>query len=41
MVSTETPVVFSKACELFIIELALKAYTNTARCKRRTVQVIT
>ncbi|PQQ12697.1 nuclear transcription factor Y subunit C-2 isoform X2 [Prunus yedoensis var. nudiflora] len=38
MVSSETPVLFSKACELFIMELTLRSWLHTERSKRRTLQ---
>ncbi|GMH04330.1 hypothetical protein Nepgr_006169 [Nepenthes gracilis] len=38
MVSAESPVVFSKACELFILELTLRAWLFAEDDKRRTLQ---
>ncbi|KAF9664010.1 hypothetical protein SADUNF_Sadunf17G0111600 [Salix dunnii] len=38
MISAETPVLFAKACELFILELTLRAWLQTTGCKRRTLQ---
>ncbi|KAJ0043613.1 hypothetical protein Pint_18704 [Pistacia integerrima] len=38
MISADTPIVFSKACELFILELTLRAWLQTEQCKRRTLQ---
>ncbi|KAE8022050.1 hypothetical protein FH972_007885 [Carpinus fangiana] len=38
MISADTPAVFSKACELFILELTLRAWLQTEECKRRTLQ---
>ncbi|KAI4346932.1 hypothetical protein L6164_007795 [Bauhinia variegata] len=38
MVSTETPIVVGKACEIFIQELTLRAWMCTEGCKRRTMQ---
>ncbi|XP_044504657.1 nuclear transcription factor Y subunit C-10-like [Mangifera indica] len=38
MISADTPIVFSKACELFILELTLRAWLQTEGCKRRTLQ---
>ncbi|KAF2313820.1 hypothetical protein GH714_013645 [Hevea brasiliensis] len=38
MISAETPLLFSKACELFILELTLRAWLQTEVCKRRTLQ---
>uniref|UniRef100_A0A0E0DKD4 Core Histone H2A/H2B/H3 domain-containing protein n=1 Tax=Oryza meridionalis TaxID=40149 RepID=A0A0E0DKD4_9ORYZ len=37
MISGEAPVVFSKACELFIAELTRRAWAATLVGKRRTV----
>jgi len=30
--------VFAKACEIFILELTLRAWMHTDECKRRTLQ---
>lgn len=38
MISAEAPVVFAKACEIFILELTLRAWMNTEENKRRTLQ---
>lgn len=38
MISGEAPVLFAKACELFILELTLRAWTHTEENKRRTLQ---
>lgn len=38
MISSETPILFSKACELFIMEVTLRAWLQTEVSKRRTVQ---
>ncbi|XP_061347850.1 nuclear transcription factor Y subunit C-2-like [Gastrolobium bilobum] len=38
MISAEAPVVFAKACEMFIIELTMKAWVNANENKRRTLQ---
>lgn len=38
MISAEAPVLFSKACELFIHELTMRAWNNTEESKRRTLQ---
>ncbi|XP_075633380.1 nuclear transcription factor Y subunit C-10-like [Castanea sativa] len=38
MVSADTPIVFSKACELFILELTVRAWLQTEKCRRRTIQ---
>ena len=37
MISGEAPIVFAKACELFIMELTLKSWTMTLQGKRRIV----
>jgi nuclear transcription factor Y gamma len=39
MISAEAPVLFAKACELFIIELTHRAWLHTEEGKRRTLQV--
>ncbi|EXC20540.1 Nuclear transcription factor Y subunit C-2 [Morus notabilis] len=38
MISADTPILFSKACELFIMELTLRSWMQTEECKRRTLQ---
>ncbi|TYG40042.1 hypothetical protein ES288_D12G061800v1 [Gossypium darwinii] len=38
MISADTPILFSKACELFILELTLRAWLHTEEGKRRTLQ---
>ena len=38
MVSGESPILFSKACELFIIELAYRSWVHTLENNRRTLQ---
>ncbi|KAH9290273.1 hypothetical protein KI387_034390 [Taxus chinensis] len=38
MISAEAPVLFSKACELFILELTLRSWLHTEENKRRTLQ---
>ncbi len=38
MISAEAPIVFGKACELFIIELTMRAWQQTEQAKRRTLQ---
>ena len=40
MISSETPVLFAKACEVFIIELTYRAWAFTLESKRRTLQVL-
>ena len=39
MISAEAPILFAKACELFILELTLRAWMHTDENKRRTLQV--
>ncbi|CEM21090.1 unnamed protein product [Vitrella brassicaformis CCMP3155] len=38
MIAAETPNVFSKACELFILDLTARAWIHTEENKRRTLQ---
>ncbi|KAK4753347.1 hypothetical protein SAY87_022145 [Trapa incisa] len=38
MISAEAPVVFAKACEMFILELTHRSWTHTEENKRRTLQ---
>jgi histone H3/H4 len=38
MISAEAPLVMSKACELVIRELSIRAWQHTARNRRRTLQ---
>ncbi|CAH9099556.1 unnamed protein product [Cuscuta europaea] len=38
MISAEAPVVFARACEMFILELTLRAWSHTEENKRRTLQ---
>ncbi|XP_062223969.1 nuclear transcription factor Y subunit C-4-like [Phragmites australis] len=38
MISSEAPVVFAKACEIFILELTLRSWMHTEENKRRTLQ---
>ena len=40
MIAGEAPILFSKACELFIIELAYRSWIYTVESNRRTLQVI-
>ena len=37
-ISADGPLVFAKACEIFILELTLRAWNFTAKHKRRTLQ---
>ncbi len=39
MISAEAPVLFSKAAEIFVSELSLRAWIHTEENKRRTLQV--
>lgn len=38
MISAEAPVVFAKACEMFILELTMRAWAHAEENKRRTLQ---
>lgn len=38
MISAEAPVLFAKACEMFILELTYRAWAQTEEAKRRTLQ---
>lgn len=38
MISAETPILFAKACEMFIIELTHKAYYYANKSHRKTLQ---
>ncbi|KAF8412680.1 hypothetical protein HHK36_000648 [Tetracentron sinense] len=38
MISVEAPVLFAKACEMFILELTLRSWIHTEENKRRTIQ---
>ncbi|KAG9448998.1 hypothetical protein H6P81_008963 [Aristolochia fimbriata] len=38
MISADAPVLFAKACELFILELTLRSWLHTEESKRRTLQ---
>ena len=38
MISAEAPIIFAKACEIFILELTLRAWIQTEENKRRTLQ---
>ena len=39
MISQEAPLLFAKAAEIFISELALRSWVQTEDSKRRTLQV--
>ena len=38
MISAEAPVIFAKACEMFVLELTLRSWMHTEENKRRTLQ---
>lgn len=38
MIAAEVPVVFAKACEMFILELTMRAWLHAQDTKRRTLQ---
>ena len=38
MISAEAPVLFAKACEMFILELSLRGWGAAEKSKRRTLQ---
>uniref|UniRef100_A0A5B7ARW5 Putative nuclear transcription factor Y subunit C-2 n=1 Tax=Davidia involucrata TaxID=16924 RepID=A0A5B7ARW5_DAVIN len=38
MISAEAPVIFAKACEMFILEMTLRSWIHTEENKRRTLQ---
>jgi nuclear transcription factor Y gamma len=38
MISAEAPVLFAKACEMFILELTLRSWCVSEKNKRRTLQ---
>ncbi|KAB2096323.1 Nuclear transcription factor Y subunit C-2 -like protein [Gossypium arboreum] len=38
MISAEAPVIFAKACEMFVLELTLRSWIHTEENKRRTLQ---
>mmetsp|Transcript_15892 Transcript_15892/g.60536 ORF Transcript_15892/g.60536 Transcript_15892/m.60536 type:complete len:141 (-) Transcript_15892:57-479(-) len=38
MISAEAPVLFAKACEMFILELTLRSWCYSEKSKRRTLQ---
>ena len=38
MVGAEVPILFSKACEMFITELTIKAYYNSEMQERKTLK---
>ncbi|RHZ81339.1 hypothetical protein Glove_121g60 [Diversispora epigaea] len=38
MISAEAPILFAKACDIFITELTMRAWHSAEECKRRTLQ---
>ncbi|XP_050216171.1 nuclear transcription factor Y subunit C-9-like [Mercurialis annua] len=38
MISAEAPVIFARACEMFVLELTLRSWNHTEENKRRTLQ---
>ena len=38
MISAEAPVIFARACEMFILELTMRSWNHTEENKRRTLQ---
>ncbi|KAI8356508.1 histone-fold-containing protein, partial [Mortierella sp. GBAus27b] len=40
MISAEVPILFSKACEIFICEITRRAWLHAEESKRRTLQKI-
>lgn len=38
MISAEAPVLFAKACELFVLELTIRSWLHAEENKRRTLQ---
>ncbi|KAF5773242.1 putative transcription factor Hap3/NF-YB family [Helianthus annuus] len=38
MISAEAPVIFARACEIFILELTLRSWNHTEENKMRTLQ---
>ena len=38
MISAEAPILFAKACEMFIVEMTHKAYFYAAKNNRKTLQ---
>lgn len=38
MISAEAPIVFARACEMFILELTLRSWNHTEENRRRTLQ---
>ena len=38
MISAEAPVLFAKACEMFVLEVSLRAWFASEKSKRKTLQ---
>lgn len=38
MISAEAPILFAKACEMFISEITIKGYLNAEKSDRKTLQ---
>lgn len=38
MISAEAPILFAKACEMFITEMTIKGYYNAEKQDRKTLQ---
>ena len=38
MISAEAPILFAKACEMFIAEMTIKGYYNAEKSERKTLQ---
>ena len=38
MISAEAPVLFAKACEMFVLEISLRAWYASEKAKRKTLQ---
>ena len=38
MIGSEAPILFAKACEIFVLELTLRSWIHTEENKRRTLQ---
>ena len=37
MISAEAPILFAKACEMFIAEMTIKGYYNAEKNERKTL----
>ncbi len=37
MISAEAPILFAKACEMFIVEMTIKGYYNAQKNDRKTL----